>query len=243
MAGRPIRCRSRSCAGAPTSWSPWIFPARRRTSGATSPIPGSACSPPCWSWATPSPPRKSSTARPTSACGRGSAPSALSTSCRRARSCGLRSRSRPSSRRNWRHCWRARARSCEGSQHERRTRSAPSPRCRGARECTEPTSTYVAALGILERGAAEIDPIGGGEIADRHRLVLLQRHQEHVPVLGRFAARKCHVRDAAALADAGLARLLRVLEDSPGPGYERGSGERAQFLHESLLESIIGGRP
>src|SRR5215475_8077296 len=219
MAGRPIRCRSRSCAGAPTSWSPWIFPARRRTSGATSPIPGSACSPPCWSWATPSPPRKSSTARPTSWCGRGSAPSARSTSCRRARSCGLRSRSRPSSRRNWRRCSR--------TDHQRHKLD----------------SAYVAALGILERGGAEIDPIGGGEIADRHRLVLLQRHQENFPVLGRFAARKGHVLDLVALAHDGLERLLLLREASPGLGVEHGSGERAQFLHESLLESIIGGRP
>ena len=34
-------------------------------SGATFPIRGSACSRPCWSWATPSPPRRSSMARPT----------------------------------------------------------------------------------------------------------------------------------------------------------------------------------
>jgi hypothetical protein len=90
--------------GAPTWWWRWIFPARRRTSGATSPIPGSACSPPCWSWATPSPPRKSSTAPPTSSCGRESALSARSISCRRVRSCAQQSRSRLSSRRNWRRC-------------------------------------------------------------------------------------------------------------------------------------------
>ena len=41
------------------------FGRARPRSGATFPIRGSACSPPSWSWAAPSPPRSSSTARPT----------------------------------------------------------------------------------------------------------------------------------------------------------------------------------
>ena len=53
------------CAGAPTSWSRSTSRASRARSGATFPIRGSASPPPYWSWAAPSPPRSSSTARPT----------------------------------------------------------------------------------------------------------------------------------------------------------------------------------
>src|SRR5262245_18478052 len=100
-------------------------------------------------------------------------------------------------------------------------------------------SPHVAALGILERGGAQVDPIGGGEIADRHRLVLLQRHQNDFPVLGRFPAREGHVLDLVALAHDGLERLLLRREAIPGFGHDQGSGERAQFLHESLLDSVL----
>src|SRR5215831_11107288 len=84
-----------------------------------------------------------------------------------------------------------------------------------------------ARRSACERGGAEIDPIGGGEIADRHRLILLQRHQDDFPVLGRFAAREGHVLDLVALAHDGLERLLLLREGIPGLRNEHGSGERA----------------
>src|SRR5262249_28590568 len=77
-------------------WRQSPLPARPPTSGATFPIRGNACSPPSSSWPTPLPPRRSSTARPTSSCGPMSAPFAPSISCKRARSCVHRSRSRRS---------------------------------------------------------------------------------------------------------------------------------------------------
>src|SRR5262249_57769301 len=88
-------------------------------------------------------------------------------------------------------------------------------------------------------GGAEVYSIDEGKIAYRHRLVLLQRHQNDFPVLGRFPAREGHVLDLVALAHDGLERLLLLREAIPGFGHDQGSGERAQFLHESLLDSVL----
>src|SRR5215471_6617910 len=104
---------------------------------------------------------------------------------------------------------------------------APPSYCCGPRFCTAGNLPHVAALGIFQRGGAEIDPIGGGEIADRHRLVLLQRHQDDFPVLGRFPARKGHVLDLVAFSHDGLERLLLLREGIAGLRSEHGSGERA----------------
>src|SRR6516225_5181641 len=97
------------------------------------------------------------------------------------------------------------------------------------------TSQRLASSSVA---GAEIDPIGGGEIANRDRLVLLQRHQENFPVLGRFPAREGHALDLVALADDGLERLLLLREAIDGLGNEQGSGEREQFVHASLLDSV-----
>src|SRR5580692_2438791 len=85
-----------------------------------------------------------------------------------------------------------------------RPRSAPRwPRC----SWSEP-STYIAAARVLEGRVVQIDPVRGREIADRDRLVLLQRHQERIPIVGALAAREGDTLDLVALPDQRLERLL-----------------------------------
>src|SRR5262249_10644800 len=73
---------------------------------------------------------------------------------------------------------------------------------------SHPALAHVAALGIVEGGRAQVDPIGGGKIADRDRLLLLQGHQEDSPVVRRFAPGEGDTLYLVALADDGLERLL-----------------------------------
>src|SRR5262249_8897765 len=69
-------------------------------------------------------------------------------------------------------------------------------------------STHVAALAVFERIVAQVDPGHRREEADRHRLALLQRHQDGVTVIGAFAMREGDALDLVALADERLERLL-----------------------------------
>src|SRR5215831_20048574 len=95
---------------------------------------------------------------------------------------------------------------------------------------------HVAAARIVERGRGEIDPVGGSEIADRDRLVFLQRHEYHLAIFGRLPFRERDALDLVAFADNGLERLLLLREAVGGRGYQKKSdGKRAPCLHGILL--------
>src|SRR5215475_8419823 len=97
---------------------------------------------------------------------------------------------------------------------------------------------HVAALGIVERGGAQVDPVGGGEVADRDRFLLLQGDHEDLAVVGRLSAREGDRLDLVALAYDGLERLLllRARRRRQNDGKER-NGKGAELRHGSLLES------
>ena len=78
---------------------------------------------------------------------------------------------------------------------------------------------------------AQTDPVGGGEIADRDRFLLLQRHQEDLAVVSRFPAREGDRPDLVALADDGLERLLLLRERIRGrDGGGESNGERESLV-------------
>ncbi len=93
-------------------------------------------------------------------------------------------------------------------------------------------SPHVAAAAVLKRRIAQADPVGRCEIADGDRPVLLQGHQEGVPVLGRFAVREGHALDVVALPHERLERRLLLLRDRCRGASERSNGKRNQYLHE-----------
>ncbi len=97
---------------------------------------------------------------------------------------------------------------------------------------------HVAAPAVVQGGIAEADPARGGEIADRDRLLLLQRHDEDFAVLGGVALGEGDALDLVALAHKALERLL-LLRECGGrtrePEQSHYSG--GQFMHEFLLES------
>src|SRR5215472_10142943 len=123
-------------------------------------------------------------ARPISWCGPMSVSSAPSISFTPARSCAPPSPPRPSSRMRSRRCWRGSA--CPGKVDT----GFPRRPCAAQKE-----SAYVAAVRVLERRIAQIDPGRRGEKADRDRLVLLQGHQEGVAIFGALAVREGHALD------------------------------------------------
>ena len=91
---------------------------------------------------------------------------------------------------------------------------------------------------------AQIDPVGGGEIADRDRFVLLQRHHEDFPVLGRFSAREGDALDLVALADDGLERLLllrRGAADAPATANKATASAHSFFTSILLNPNHPGG--
>ena len=97
-------------------------------------------------------------------------------------------------------------------------------------------SAHVAALGIVERVGGEIDPAGGGEVADRDRLLPLQRDHEDLAVLGGFALHEGDALDLEAAADDGLERLLFLRAGGARLGeQERGDGKRSALCMNLLL--------
>src|SRR6516162_5710717 len=140
-------------------------------------------------------------ARPTSWCGPMSGFSAPSISSTPARSCVPPSPPRPSSWMRSPRCWRGSA--CPGKVDT----GFPIRTCAVQKE-----SAYVAAMRVLERRIAQIDPGRRGEKADRDRLVLLQGHQEGVAIFGALAVRERDALDLESPSDQRLEGLLLLRE-------------------------------
>ncbi len=62
---------------------------------------------------------------------------------------------------------------------------------------------HVAALGVVERVVAQIDPARCGKVAHGDRLLALQRHDEGLAVAGRLALGEGDGLDLEAAADEG----------------------------------------
>src|SRR5262245_63855760 len=101
--------------------------------------------------------------------------------------------------------------------------------------------SHVAALGVVQDRAAQRDPRAGRKEADRNRLVALQRHHEHLPVLAHLAAHKQDVLDVEAAPDQALERLLLLRMRRLGNAGERSRGyQRPDHGSSSMTNPVWG---